>query len=162
MKKKTILIVEDELDMRIFISTLLETSGYRPVMTRDGNEGLRKAKNASPDLIILDVMMPGEGGIQMYRQLKTDNTLNDIPVIMLSAIAKKTFSHYLKMLNARLEDPLPEPEGYMEKPPEAEELLKMSASLVGAQKTFSHCFNRQKAGETSPESFNDSSSREIR
>jgi len=58
MKKKTILIVEDELDMRIFISTLLETSGYRPVMTRDGNEGLRKAKNASPDLIILDVMMP--------------------------------------------------------------------------------------------------------
>jgi len=67
----------------------------------------------------------------MYRQLKTDNTLNDIPVIMLSAIAKKTFSHYLKMLNARLEDPLPEPEGYMEKPPEAEELLKMAAGLVG-------------------------------
>ena len=44
MKKKTVLIVEDELDMRIFISTLLETSGYQPLMTRDGNEGLRKAK----------------------------------------------------------------------------------------------------------------------
>ena len=53
MKKKTVLIVEDELDMRIFIATLLETSGYQPVMTRDGTEGMRKAKDVFPDLIIL-------------------------------------------------------------------------------------------------------------
>ena len=82
--KKTVLIVEDELDMRIFISTLLETSGYRPVMTKNGKEGLLKARDIGPDLIILDVMMPGEGGVQMYRQLKSDNALMDIPVIMLS------------------------------------------------------------------------------
>jgi len=58
MKKKTVLIVEDELDMRIFISTLLETSGYHPVMTRDGTEGMLKARDVRPDLIILDVMVP--------------------------------------------------------------------------------------------------------
>jgi CheY-like chemotaxis protein len=131
MKKKTVLIVEDELDMRIFISTLLETSGYQPLMTRDGNEGLRKAKDVFPDLIILDVMMPGEGGVQMYRQLKTDDTLRNIPVIMLSAVAQKTFSHYLNMVNARLKDPIPDPDAYIEKPPEAEDLLKMTASLIG-------------------------------
>ncbi len=100
MNKKTVLIVEDELDMRIFISTLLETSGYTPVMTRDGKEGLIKARDFLPDLIILDVMMPGEGGVQMYRQLKTDQSLKAIPVIMLSAVAQKTFSHYLNMVNA--------------------------------------------------------------
>ena len=131
MKKKTVLIVEDELDMRIFISTLLETSGYQPLMTRDGNEGLRKAKDVLPDLIILDVMMPGEGGVQMFRQLKTDDTLCHIPVIMLSAVAQKTFSHYLNMVNARLKDPIPDPDAYIEKPPEAEDLLKMTASLIG-------------------------------
>jgi len=131
MQKKTVLIVEDELDMRIFISTLLETSGYQPVMTRDGNEGLLKAKDVCPDLIILDVMMPGEGGVQMYRQLKTDKTLCNIPVIMLSAVTQKTFAHYLNMINARLKDPLPDPEAYIEKPPEAEELLKMAISLIG-------------------------------
>ena len=131
MKKKTVLIVEDELDMRIFISTLLETSGYQPVMTRDGNEGMRKAKDVIPDLIILDVMMPGEGGVQMYRQLKTHETLCNIPVIMLSAVAKKTFSHYLNMVNARLKDPIPDPDAYIEKPPEAEDLLKLTASLIG-------------------------------
>jgi len=131
MKKKTVLIVEDELDMRIFLSTLLETSGYQPIMTRDGTEGMRKAKDAGPDLIILDVMMPGEGGVQMYRQLKTHETLCNIPVIMLSAVAKKTFSHYLNMVNARLKKPIPEPDAYIEKPPEAEDLLKITAALIG-------------------------------
>jgi CheY-like chemotaxis protein len=76
-------------------------------------------------------MMPGEGGVQMYRRLKTDNLFKDIPVIMLSAVAQKTFSHYLKMLNVRLENPIPEPEAYMEKPPEADELLRLTEHLLG-------------------------------
>lgn len=125
------LIVEDEMDMRIYISTLLETSGYAPVVTRDGKEGLIKARDVSPDLIILDVMMPGEGGVQMYRQLKTDQALKAIPVIMLSAVAQKTFSHYLNMVNARLDRPIPRPEAYIEKPPEADDLLQMAARLIG-------------------------------
>jgi CheY-like chemotaxis protein len=129
--KKTVLIVEDELDMRIFISTLLETSGYRPVTTRNGKEGLIKARDIGPDLIILDVMMPGEGGVQMYRQLKSDNALMDIPVIMLSGVAKKTFAHYLKMLNTRIESSIPDPSAYLEKPPEAEEILKLTERLIG-------------------------------
>ena len=131
MKRKTVLIVEDELDMRIFISTLFETSGYQPIITKDGTEGMLKAKDVGPDLIILDVMMPGEGGVQMYRQLKTDEFLCDIPVIMLSAVAKKTFAHYLNMVNARLKKPIPNPDAYIEKPPEAEELLKMATILIG-------------------------------
>ena len=130
MKKKTVLIVEDELDMRIFISTLLQTSGYRPVTTKNGKEGLLKARDIGPDLIILDVMMPGEGGVKMYRQLKTDSSLMDIPVIMLSGVAKKTFAHYLKMLNTRIEGSIPDPSAYLEKPPEAEELLKLTERLI--------------------------------
>ena len=129
--KKTVLIVEDELDMRIFLTTLLETSGYRPIMTRNGSEGMLKAREISPDLIILDVMMPGEGGVQMYRQLKTDTNLCNIPVIMLSAVTRKTFAHYLNMVNARLKDAIPDPDAYIEKPPEAEELLKMTTALIG-------------------------------
>lgn len=125
MKKKKILIVDDELDMRIFLSTLLETSGYKPIMTRDGTEGLQKARDAAPDLIILDIMMPGEGGVYMYRHLKMDQVLKEIPVIMLSAVAQKTFSHYITMLNARLDNAIPAPEAYMEKPPEAEKLLRL-------------------------------------
>jgi len=130
MGLKKILIVDDELDMRIFISTLLETNGYKPFATRDGKDGIRKAKELMPDLIILDVMMPGEGGVQMYRQLKTDKILKDIPVIMLSAVAEKTFIHYLKMLNTQINNSIPYPDVYMEKPPEAEELLRITGKLI--------------------------------
>jgi len=125
MKAKKILIVDDEIDMRVFLSTLLETNGYSPVATRDGKEGLMKAREIEPDLIILDVMMPGEGGVHMYRQLKTDQTLNKIPVIMLSAVTRKTFNHYIKMLNVQLDNAIPAPVAYLEKPPEAAVLLRI-------------------------------------
>ncbi|MFH0729624.1 MAG: response regulator [Pseudomonadota bacterium] len=130
MNKPKVLIVDDEIDMRIFISTLFETNGYKPVATRDGKMGLQKAKELLPDLIILDVMMPGEGGVTMYQGLKTDSRLRDIPVIMLSAVAKKTFTHYVKMLNIRMNETIPEPDAYVEKPPDAEELLRLALQLA--------------------------------
>lgn len=131
MKKKTILVVDDEMDMRTFITTLLETSGYRPIVAANGEEGIRKAREHKPAVIILDVMMPKEGGVQMYRQLKTDEELKGIPVIMLSAIAKKTFFHSQKMLNTYRGQMVPEPEAYIEKPPESEQLLKVLQDCVG-------------------------------
>ncbi|MDM8536879.1 response regulator [Desulfobacterales bacterium HSG17] len=130
MKKQKILIVDDEPDMRIFLSTLFETSGYKAIVAEDGEQGLEQAKKLIPDLITLDVMMPGDGGISMYEQLRTNDRLKQIPVIMLSAIAKKTFNHYLKMLNIKLGGIIPQPEAYMEKPPEAEELLGIAEKLL--------------------------------
>ena len=131
MKKKTILVVDDEMDMRTFITTLLETSGYRPIVAANGEEGIRKAREHKPAVIILDVMMPKEGGVQMYRELKTDEQLKGIPVIMLSAIAKKTFFHSQTMLNTYRGQMVPEPEAYIEKPPETEQLLKVLQDCVG-------------------------------
>jgi len=130
LKAKNILVVEDDLHMRIFISTMLETSGYNATTTKDGKEGLQKAKEAPPDLIILDVMMPEEGGVTMYRQLKGDDTLKDIPVVVLSGVDRGTFLHSLKMMNIGLEDPLPDPDAYVEKPPKAEILLKIIESTL--------------------------------
>jgi len=131
MGKQKVLIVDDELDMRIFISTVFETSDYEVLSARDGKEGMRKAQETGPDLIILDLMMPGEGGVQMYRQLKGEEDLKDIPIIMLSGVGKKTFYHYLKMMNITPDEAIPEPEAYIEKPPQAEDLLKVAGSVMG-------------------------------
>ncbi len=128
--KKKILIVDDEMDMRIFLTALFETSGYEAIVTKDGRDGYRIAKEIVPDLIILDIMMPGEGGGHMYRHLKTDETLKEIPIIMLSAVEEKTFLHYIKMLRIRLNETIPQPDAYVEKPPEPEELLKIAESLL--------------------------------
>ena len=128
--KKKILIVDDEMDMRIFLTALFETSGYEAIVTKDGRDGYRIAKEIAPDLIVLDIMMPGEGGVHMYRHLKTDKMLKEIPIIMLSAVEEKTFLHYIKMLRIRLNDTIPQPDAYVEKPPEPEELLKIAESLL--------------------------------
>ena len=130
MKEKNILVVEDDLHMRVFITTVLETSGYNATATKDGQEGIRKVKEDPPDLIILDVMMPEEGGVSMYRQLKTDSQFKDIPVVVLSGVESKTFLHSLKMMNIGLRDPLPDPEAYVEKPPKAEELINIVQKLL--------------------------------
>jgi len=132
-RKHRILVVDDELDMRTFLSTLLETSGYKPIVAADGVRGFQKAKQLKPALIILDVMMPKEGGIQLYRQLKTTEELMNIPVIMLSGIAKKTFFHSQAILNTYMGQSVPEPEAYIEKPPESEEILQWTQSLLGVQ-----------------------------
>ena len=124
MAKRRVLVVDDELDMRTFVATLLETSGFTPLMAEDGTQGLEMARRDKPSLIILDIMMPKESGITMYRSLKNDPTLKDIPVIMLSALAKKTFLHSQSVLDAYQGEKIPEPAAYIEKPPEPEELLE--------------------------------------
>jgi len=129
--KKKILIVDDELDVRIYVGTLFETSGYAPIAARNGNEGLQKARETSPDVIILDVMMPKAGGVFMYRELKADQQLKDIPVIMLTGVGEKSFSHYLKMLKIQIKEPIPQPNAYLEKPLDHERLLELVRKIIG-------------------------------
>lgn len=130
MGKHRVLIVDDEMDMRIFMSTLFKTSGHDVFATRDGREGIRKAREIKPHLVVLDVMMPGEGGVKMYRALKSDPRLRDIPVIMLSAVKKESFQHYLNMLNTQIAEPIPQPDTYIEKPPDAGTLLEIAKKLM--------------------------------
>jgi DNA-binding response OmpR family regulator len=128
---KKVLIVDDELDMRVFMSTLLETNGFKPIVAEDGKQGLDLARQKKPALIILDVMMPKESGIQMYRELKADAGLKEIPVIMVSALAKKTFFHSQKVLDEYEGGTIPEPAAYIEKPPEPDELLTAVQKVLG-------------------------------
>ena len=102
--------------MRIFLSTVLKTEGYEAVAARNAIEGIKKALEVSPDLVIMDVMMPQAGGVTLFQEIKKDKRLRPIPVIMLSGVSEKAFSHHLKMLNIRLDDSLPPPDAYMEKP----------------------------------------------
>ena len=130
--KKKILVVDDEMDIRIFISTLLETNGYKPMVAKDGEEGLKMIKESKPDGIILDVMMPKESGLKLYREIKSNENTSQIPVIMCSAVSKKTFFHSHKELDRYHGSSIPEPDAYIEKPPEAEELLSNLQRLVAS------------------------------
>lgn len=128
---KKVLIVDDEPDMRVFLTTLLETNGFKPLSAEDGRQGMEIARSRKPALIILDVMMPKESGIGMYRELKGDPDLKDIPVIMLSALSRKTFFHSQRVLDEYRGEKIPEPAAYMEKPPEPDELLEAIRKCLG-------------------------------
>jgi len=128
---KKVLIVDDDPDVRLFSATVVEESGYTPIEAANGEEGLRIVKKDRPDLVILDVLMPKQSGIRLYRELKTDKSLIGIPVIMLSGVAKRTFLRSQKALTEFGDKPVPEPENYLEKPIEPEELAREIKKLLG-------------------------------
>ena len=130
IERKKILIVDDELDIRIFLCNLLGNCGYEPIDAGDKDEGMQKAVREKPALIILDVTMPKETGIQMYRELKEHEDLKNVPVIMVSTIDKKTFSFYQRFQSTPRHKGVLDPGVYLEKPLEAEELIKLVRTLT--------------------------------
>ena len=128
---KKVLNVEDDADTRTFVSTVLEENGYIPIMAMDGEEGMKKVKKERPDLIILDILMPRESGIKMYHELKLDPNLKDIPVAMLSGGSKRTFLRSQAALTEFGDETVPEPQAYLEKPVEPEDLAETVKKILG-------------------------------
>jgi twitching motility two-component system response regulator PilH len=128
---KKVLIVDDDPDVRLFNTTVVEESGYTPIEAANGEEGLKRVKEESPDLVVLDVLMPKQSGIRLYRELKTEKSLQGIPVIILSGVARRTFLRSQKALTEFGDKPVPEPDSYLEKPVEPEELAQEIKKYLG-------------------------------
>ena len=128
---KKVLNVEDDADIRTFVTTVLEENGYIPIMAIDGAEGMEKVKKERPDLIILDILMPRESGIKMYHELKLDPSFKDIPIVMLSGVSKRTFLRSQAALTEFGDETVPEPQAYLEKPVEPEDLAEIIKKILG-------------------------------
>ena len=127
-----VLIVDDDPDMRFFLSNLLGGCGYTTIHAGDRRDGLRKSRREMPALIILDVMMPNKDGLQLYRDLKEDSRLRSIPVIMVSSIGRKTFLQYQRSYCTLPEADAITPVAYLKKPLNAEELIGWVHTLTAA------------------------------
>lgn len=86
---RKILIIEDEKDLADLLAFNLEKEGYQPVCAYDGREGLAVAKAAHPDLVILDLMLPGMLGTEICRELRRNPDTAAIPVLMLTACSEE-------------------------------------------------------------------------
>jgi len=84
MPKGKILIIDDEQDLVKLVKEVLELEDFQVSGAYDGEEGLRKATSEIPDLILLDIKMPGLNGFQVLERLKIDKTTSNIPVVMLT------------------------------------------------------------------------------
>ena len=85
--RETIIIIEDEEDIRAFASRVLELEGYRVLQAGDGDEGLRLARGNKVALVLLDLRLPGRDGRVILSQMKSDPELSSIPVVVFTASA---------------------------------------------------------------------------
>jgi twitching motility two-component system response regulator PilH len=129
--EKKVLVVDDDSDVRIFNVSVVEDAGYTALTAPNGEEALDMIRREKPDMVILDVLMPRKSGIKMYRQLKMDDDLKDIPVVIVSGIARRTFLRSQEALTEFGTENVPEPEAYFEKPVEPEELSSAMKNIIG-------------------------------
>jgi len=129
MANKKILIIDDEMDAIAFVEAMLsELGNFEVEYANNGLEGLQKAGEFQPDLIVLDVQMPVMNGFQVFKELKKKPELDSIPVIMLTGIASTTGLRYdAKDMGITLGS---EPDAYIDKPVEPEEFHKTVKAIL--------------------------------
>ena len=106
MAKKIMIVEDNELNMKLF-NDLLEAHGYTTATTRDGSTAMDLARNEMPDLILMDIQLPEVSGLDITRQLKSEEDLKHIPVIAVTAFAMKGDEDKIKECGC---------EGYVSKP----------------------------------------------
>ncbi|MEA3154732.1 MAG: twitching motility two-component system response regulator PilH [Betaproteobacteria bacterium] len=120
MPIKKILLVDDSPTERHSINEILVKGGYQVVMAEDGEKGVAKAKTDNPDLVLMDVVMPGMNGFQACRAITTDEATKHIPVILCTSKNQETDKVWGVRQGAK---------DYVTKPVDANELLFKIAGL---------------------------------
>jgi two-component system alkaline phosphatase synthesis response regulator PhoP len=119
----TILCIEDETEMIDLLRLMVEREGYRFIGAHGGEAGLQRLREEQPDLVLLDLMMPGVDGWEVYRQLQIDPVLGKIPVIVVTAKAQQ-IDVVLGLRIARVAD-------YIVKPFTSQQLLASIRRVLG-------------------------------
>jgi CheY-like chemotaxis protein len=115
---KTVLVVDDEPVLRTIVREILHEEGYAVIEAADGRVMLEMMERERPDLVLMDVMMPGVDGREAYRQLRSRPEHQDVPVVMMSAAVP---SHGLD----------PSIAGFMAKPFDLNQLVELVVRLIG-------------------------------
>jgi CheY-like chemotaxis protein len=130
--KGKILVVDDEADSLEFVRAILEPEGFSVITAMNGEEGLKKAVSEQPHLIIMDVQMPVKDGFQTFYEMKHNEAIKDIPVIMLTGVRDKVgigFSadQMQEFMEVR-------PEEYLEKPINPDKLKEIVKKIFKIEK----------------------------
>jgi CheY-like chemotaxis protein len=144
---KKVLVIDDDANTVKYLSVALRRHGYEAIAAYDGKEGVEVVGESRPDLIVLDIMMPGKSGWVVFRELRRHDVYKSIPIIMLTAV-----SHVLDEQDARAEEEaeydglrellrkaiqsmreegLERPELFVDKPVDPEALIEKIRELIG-------------------------------
>ncbi len=145
---KKVLVIDDDVNTVDYLSLALTRNGYDAIGAHDGKEGLERAREVHPDLMVLDIMMPKKTGWVVFRQLRKNEELKSIPVIMLTAVSsvlqeqdelaeeEPEFQDLRDLLRKGIqhmrEDGVGRPEAFIDKPVDPEELVEKVQELIGS------------------------------
>ena len=125
-RKPLLLIADDDPEILTMLSVRFQKKGYDVIEAVDGVQTMRYARERRPDVVILDVMMPGKNGWEVCRELRTDSELRRIGIIMLTAIGEKV---------NEMTSPLYGADEYVDKPFDFGDLEQRLKNVLAARKT---------------------------
>ena len=132
---KSILIIEDESDVSQFFKMALEDAGYEVTVADNAEAAMKSIKANPPDLMTLDLIMPNQTGISLFKELRTSSEYKEIPIIVITGVdqdTKQAFSH--KHLFKKLKI-VHEPEAYLVKPVSSDTLTKTVEQVLKQETT---------------------------
>jgi signal transduction histidine kinase len=131
--RKRLLVVEDDPDFAAFMASILCGQGYNVSTAHDGEEAMSRVRESPPDAITLDIQMPKKSGALFYRQMKSQEALRTIPVIVVTGLTRND-PDWANIIHGLLDvEHLPQPEAYLEKPVEPETLAKLIKEVFEQQ-----------------------------
>lgn len=125
---KRVVIVDDEEDVVLYLSMILSDNGYEVRSAGGGRDGLELIKTIRPDLVCLDILMPVETGLSLFRKIRTDPELDHLPVIIISGM---DLSEKMADEDEGVGNHIRQPEGYLEKPVKPDQLLETVKAVIG-------------------------------
>lgn len=127
---KTVLIADDETVIRTNLSALFRQKGWDTVESRDGSEALALAVTRQPDLVVLDIMMPGVDGFEAFQGLRNDHRTGHIPVVMLTSVNDYQLGTRHDGDSVASDLGVTPPEGFVEKPMDASGFFRVVQQAV--------------------------------
>ena len=127
MRTRSALVIDDEADIRNYISTILEEHGWTVRTAATAEEGERLVRESRPEVILLDLVMPGQSGIQLFARLRGNESTRKIPLVMVTGIKEQLnidWKEIVTRLKARV------PDGFIEKPIDPTRLAQLVENVV--------------------------------
>jgi two-component system, OmpR family, response regulator len=118
--QKTILVIDDDLAMQTVLEIALREAGYRVILANDGQEGVEKLNSLHPNLVISDIMMPQQDGVETFQQIKEQLQEQGIPILIMTALSRKPWFADLEADGAVI----------VQKPFEIEKLLRLVHDML--------------------------------
>lgn len=127
MRTRSALVIDDEADIRNYVSSILEEHGWTVRTAATAEEGERLVRESRPEVILLDLVMPGQSGIQLFARLRGDEGTRGIPLVMVTGIKDQLnidWKEIVTRLKARV------PDGFIEKPIDPTRLAQLVENVV--------------------------------